>query len=871
MSLEIMTSVDLNENSVANIPDDIHTVGGKRMHALDSELSSTSENPVQNKAIKFALDNLNQKIDNINVEIDDATIKRNGSNALFGIGAGYYVNGVLKGEVFNYNGGTTTNVASGDRSHAEGRDNTAAGDFSHVEGMNNKALTTYSHAEGYTTEASGFGGHTEGEYTQAIGTFSHAEGAQTAALGHWSHIEGGSSNDYDPTKHGTTKDEILAAWNNKNVRNFALTLDSYNHAEGWNCLALEEYCHAEGQQTRADGAAAHSEGRRTNAIGHCTHAEGEDSTASGEASHAEGMWTTASGIISHAEGSNTTASGTYSHAEGVDTVASGSSAHAEGQHTTASGPSAHAEGHYTVASSSSHAEGSYTTASGATSHAEGQRTSATNTNSHAEGQSSNNYDPDTHGTTEEEIYASWLNLNRRFAISSGLRTHSEGMDCIALRLSAHAEGEKTCAKGAWSHSEGYETTAYSQMAHAEGKGSVAYGSGSHAEGFTDDSPPSTFATDTKASLIAAFKESPFSLAYGSGSHIEGCNTFTYGGNAHAEGYENLAADDCSHAEGKSNEVYGIWSHGEGVTNNIASEASASHIEGISNVISEGSAVHAEGMMNTVSGDCAHVSGFCNQIQGIAAYVSGSLNANTVSGYGSTIMGQRNIVNTYSIAIGTNLVAGDLQCAIGTANAHGMVLATDFKMVYKTYPSDNEKSLVYTQNYAIIKKDSQDNTVGLVMCVAGFDSSLSASDIKHVLVNGTLVNSQYCSLSYLSGITGQPALTNLNQYYLIIDANGFTIDPDGEYTIEATFKGSLGDKNIFVVGNGTYAEDEDCDNLHRANALAIDYQGTAKVQNDIIFKFKDSNNVKHRISAQKIVTALLSLGVNISDLENTIPE
>lgn len=857
MSLEIMTSVDLNENSVSNIPDDIHTVGGKRMHVLDSELSSTSENPVQNKAIKFALDNLNQKIDNINVEIDDATIKRNGSNALFGIGAGYYVNGVLKGEVFNYNGGTTTNVASGDRSHAEGRDNTAAGDFSHVEGMNNKALTTYSHAEGYATEASGFGGHAEGEYAQAIGTFSHAEGAQTAALGHYSHIEGGSSNDYRPAKYGTTKDEILAAWNDKNTRGFALTLDSYNHAEGWNCLALEEYCHAEGQQTRADGTAAHSEGRRTNAINHSAHAEGEDTTASGQVSHAEGLWTTASGNISHAEGNNATASGTNSHAEGADTVAFGSDAHAEGHHTTAA-VAAHSEGHYT-------------TASGSSSHAEGQNTSATNTNSHAEGQSSNIYDPETHGTTEEGIYSSWLNLNRKFAVSSGLRTHSEGMDCIALRLSAHAEGTETCAKGSHSHSEGFQTTAYGQVSHAEGRYSVAFGQGSHAEGYTESSPPSTFPTDTKASLIAAFKESSFSLAYGEGSHIEGYNTFAYGTNAHAEGYETCVIGGYSHVEGKNNEIYGESSHGEGVTNNIASEASASHIEGSSNVISEGSAVHAEGMMNTVSGDCAHVSGFCNQIQGIAAYVSGSLNANTVSGYGSTIMGQRNIVNTYSIAIGTNLVAGDLQCAIGTANAHGMVMATDFKMVYKTYPSDNEKSLVYTQNYAIIKKDSQDNTVSLVMCVAGFDSSLSASDIKHVLVNGTLVNSQYCSLSYLSGITGQPALTNLNQYYLIIDANGFTIDPDGEYTIEATFNGSLGDKNIFVVGNGTYAEDEDCDNLHRANALAIDYQGTAKVQNDIIFKFKDSNNVKHRISAQKIVTALLSLGINISDLENVAPE
>ena len=70
MSLKIMTDVDLNQNAVRNIPDNVETVSGKRMHVLDAEMSSESENPVQNKAIKEALDALDAKIDGKETLVD---------------------------------------------------------------------------------------------------------------------------------------------------------------------------------------------------------------------------------------------------------------------------------------------------------------------------------------------------------------------------------------------------------------------------------------------------------------------------------------------------------------------------------------------------------------------------------------------------------------------------------------------------------------------------------------------------------------------------------------------------------------------------------------------------------------------------------
>jgi hypothetical protein len=275
----------------------------------------------------------------------------------------------------------------------------------------------------------------------------------------------------------------------------------------------------------------------------------------------------------------------------------------------------------------------------------------------------------------------------------------------------------------------------------------------------------------------------------------------------------------------------------------------------------------EGGYNTAAGEYNHISGILNNINGKKIFVAGSLNGTSELGYCSFIAGQRNFANQYSTAIGANLISRGGQFVVGNSNEYGGQVPTlDFKMIYKTDPLHNDRSLVYLQNYAIVKKDDDNNTLELVLCLAGYDTSLVKSEIKGVLVNGVLVDQDYYSLSSSSGITNQPELSQSTQNYLIIDANGFTEDPNDEYTISITIEGVLGDKNIFSIGNGPYAADEDCDNLHRANAVAVTYDGNMTVQNNIYFKYKDSSDNIHKISAQKMVNALLSLGINISDLE-----
>ena len=285
---------------------------------VDSALSSTSTNPVQNKVIKQAIDNKADKS-----LYDDTTI----------------------------NVGRKANTPVGVYSTAEGYYTTASGGQSHAEGNSTIANGVGAHAEGYNTIAGGDHSHAEGRDTTASGTYSHTEGWNTTASGICSHAGGGSYSklssvitDFSPE---TTNSDIVSAWTNTK---FSLAKGDYSHSEGYNTLALELGSHAEGRNTIASGTYSHAEGYYTTASGeNCSHAEGYYTIASGECSRAEGYYTTASSDCSHAEGRNTIASGICSHAEGNSTTASGDHSHTEGHGTTASGNCSYAGGFYTNA------------------------------------------------------------------------------------------------------------------------------------------------------------------------------------------------------------------------------------------------------------------------------------------------------------------------------------------------------------------------------------------------------------------------------------------------------------------------------------------------------------------------------------------
>ena len=119
---------------------------GANKTIVDTILSNTSTNPVQNKVVKQAIDNKADK-------------------SLYG--------------------DTTINVGR--------KTGTDVGDYSTAEGYNTTANGKYSHSEGEVTTASGEGSHAEGISTKATGRDSHAEGAGSVASGSDSHAGGNSS------------------------------------------------------------------------------------------------------------------------------------------------------------------------------------------------------------------------------------------------------------------------------------------------------------------------------------------------------------------------------------------------------------------------------------------------------------------------------------------------------------------------------------------------------------------------------------------------------------------------------------------------------------------------------------------------------
>ncbi len=343
--------------------------------------------------------------------------------------------GIKEGTGWNaetFNG--STNIASGESSHAEGYATKALGYYSHAEGMGTTAGVGYdsetqtligngahaegmdggaygeaSHSEGNSTTATGIGAHSEGDHSRADANASHAEGYFTLAAGEGSHAEGYvggvSGMTYTPSANG--KGSHIEGVN-------TYTNGEGAHAEGYLTQATANYAHAEGHRTTASGVGAHAEGIRgygggtltftPGASGKGAHAEGLDTLASGDGAHAEGQISRAQGKASHAEGTSVTGvnafcghaegegSGVASrcgHAEGCLTTVRGENAHAEGDHSEANAESSHAEGYrtetgvYDENTSSyigrySHAEGFYSLARGDASHAGGYYTIANN-------------------------------------------------------------------------------------------------------------------------------------------------------------------------------------------------------------------------------------------------------------------------------------------------------------------------------------------------------------------------------------------------------------------------------------------------------------------------------------------------------------
>jgi hypothetical protein len=140
---------------------------------VDSAMSSSSTNPVQNKVVNMAIDG---RVPWANTNKDAITIgSRRGGG---GIGGASVVAGAgcVASSYYSFAQGNQTTAAYSYYTHAEGIETTANGEGAHAEGWSTQADGKCAHAEGQATYAAGQSAHAEGRGTSAPGFASHAQG-----------------------------------------------------------------------------------------------------------------------------------------------------------------------------------------------------------------------------------------------------------------------------------------------------------------------------------------------------------------------------------------------------------------------------------------------------------------------------------------------------------------------------------------------------------------------------------------------------------------------------------------------------------------------------------------------------------------------
>ena len=286
---------------------------------------------------------------------------------------------------------------------------------------------------------------------------------------------------------------------------------------------------------------------------------------------------------------------------------------------------------------------------------------------------------DTKMDKENPTGAGSLSLNRMADTTIGDYSVAIGRDAIASGSASFSTGRQNTASGDYSHAEGGMTTAEGYYSHAEGMKTKALGWYAHAEG--DNT--------TASGTYSAHAEGSGSTASGNYSHAEGQRTTAFGECSHAEGSNTTASGNYSHAEGMYVTAEGLYSHAEGYNTKVTTDTTATgtliedpstydvgyaaHAEGLQTVANS-VASHAEGCGTTSSGVASHAEGAGTTSSGVASHAEGS--GTTASGmcshaegYGTTASG------VCSHAAGYGTTALDSQYVIGHFSKNGTAAST----------------------------------------------------------------------------------------------------------------------------------------------------------------------------------------------------
>ena len=447
---------------------------------------------------------------------------------------GQTYNSELGAESFN----SSTNIAIGSYSHAEGNNTIALGSASHAEGNGSDSIGFYSHAEGIGTESVGNGSHAEGSYTKAIGNSSHAEGLGTEATSNESHAEGWYTVANTPFLHVQgafnipEENPTLFGWIRSNLGNQTYDGEKivyiYNQRPSLNkttgIITAGETTEKTIKELKVGDYFSFTNNANSIIDSYLHASEFIESEVNSETNNTSYTWI----FYSYTDSPRNTQPGKYLHIVGNGTY----SDRLSNAHTLEANGTAWFAGDVYVGSTSG------------VNKDEGSKKLAT------EEQIVGKKTEGTVVTFEDKEYtcAAGAEIFNDLANKAiGQYSHAEGSGTVAMGLYAHAEGMRSQAIGNFSHAENY-SQAPGGYAHSEGSQTVAKGIMSHAEGWLSE-------------------------ASGNQSHVEGHGTVAIASRSHVQGMYNKLDTD------KGRTIYASASMGLGENKTFNSNDTVYVLEG----------------------------------------------------------------------------------------------------------------------------------------------------------------------------------------------------------------------------------------------------------------------------------------------------
>lgn len=434
-------------------------------------------------------------------------------------------------------------------------------------------------------------------------------------------------------------------------------------------------------------------------------------------------------------------------------------------------------------------------------------------------------------TIEDTIVSGYYNKSYgcHDSIICGLLTNSQNHQVIVSGMQTVASGNRTSVFGI----------------KTEGHGENSFIIGESSNGFNPETLPNNITryryqgvlNMTVREMIATHKDTPFSIAYGGNSFVAGIDNLGLGGSSFTIGEKNINQSETSFVCGKNNRTY-----------------------------------DAEGIV---------VAGTNNDICG--KWSQGSGIRNCTSGHVATVFGAFNNAENYTTAVG-----------IGSSAEYDFPNSNDDSYsdldLYFSSSIDVEHSEAPTPQSYIIREETY---IELPL-------PLIFSPIR--------VRNMIIRIEYAGNVWAQNVLTEkyidqtqssefmlwkydrkvlyisrkaLNEQFGFVHSHEQSAEDldlevvdlrDADISVRLTFDPNPAEKigrHAFKVGNGPFADAIYRDDVWRANAFEVHWDGTTLTQKDIQLRYKADPNTSDppvNISFKKVIDALISSGaINLRDI------